>query len=394
MKHVVIVGGGFAGVRLARKLRHQKDISVTLINTNPDFRYSPALYRAATGNKMGTARLPLEWMLLDSSNIDLVIGTVTGFNPAHKMIKLEDGSVYEYDFVVFAVGSITTYFNIEGLHEHSFGIKSADEVNILRAHLHNKISSRSEEEANYVIVGGGPTGVEVAGSFGGYLKRIAKKHHHHAHKVSIYLVEAAPRLLPQFPERASKLIAKRLAVQGVKVLVNTAVQRETINELRTSNSKIKTHTVIWTAGVATNPFYAAQGNTFEFGKGGKIVVNQHLEALPHVYVIGDNALTKYSGTALTAIWHANFVAKDIVRRMHGRKRPPQHERRSVHVVPAGHKWAIMEYGPIVLQGRIISLVRMAADYLGYSDVLGFLRSLTIWTNSERPEDDCETCHKN
>ena len=392
MKHVVIVGAGFAGVRVARKLRKQRDISVTIINSSPDFKYNPAWYRAATGKKMGTARLPLEWMLLDDSNVDLVMGTASKVDIKKKLITLEDGTTVTYDIVVFALGSITTYFNIEGLHEHAFGIKTAEEVTALRKHLHDKILNKSKDEANYVVIGAGPTGVEVSGVLGSYLKRIAKKHKHKAHNINIWLVDSAPRILPQLPVRVSKIVERRLKRQGVKMLINTMVKAETLQSLKTSKGTIKTHTVIWTAGVATNPFFEQQGDQFSRVLTGKVHVNKHLEAHPGVYVIGDNAATKYSGLALTAVWHGDFVAKDIIAHLHHKKRPTKYEHRPVHVVPAGDHWAILEYGWFVVYGRLISLVRSAADYIGYKDLLGYFRALTIWTNSERPEDACEVCH--
>ena len=146
MKHVVIAGAGFAGVRLARKLRKQKNVTVTLINDSPDFRYCPSLYRAATGHKMGASRLSLEWMLLDTSNINFVVGKVSGIDSKNKSIKLSDGSEINYDFVVFALGSVTTYFNIEGLHKHSVGMKTTEEILELRQHVHDNIISDKEED--------------------------------------------------------------------------------------------------------------------------------------------------------------------------------------------------------------------------------------------------------
>ena len=392
MKHVVIIGGGFAGVRVARKLKNKKDVTVTLINATPDFRYGPALYRAATGGKMGAARIALEGMLLGASNVDLVVATVTKIDPKTKTVTLADKTKIQYDVAVFALGAVTTYFNIEGIHEHSYGIKTAEEIMALRKHLHKKITDKSEAEANYVIVGGGPTGVEVAGELGHYLKKIARKHGHASHKISIYLVEAAARLTPVLPPKASAGIAKQLQKIGVKILTNTFVKAETINTLKTSAGPIKTHTVIWTAGAATNPFYKAQGNVFDLAKNSKVIVNRHLEAMPHVYVLGDNAFTKYSGLALVAIWHANFVAKDILAQMHHATRPKKYEYKPVSVVPIGSKWAVLNYGKIVMYGWSVSLIRKVADYVAYSDILGFLGALVVWTNSERTEDTCGVCH--
>lgn len=392
MKHVVIAGGGFAGVRLARKLSKNKQIAVTLINSDPDFRYCPALYRAATGHKIGTVRLPLEWMLLDT-NTTLIIDSVISIDTETKSIKTATKREINYDYIVFALGSVTTYFDIEGLHEHAYGIKSIDEVTKLRAHIHNQITSQKDYTSNYVIVGGGPTGVEVAGALGAYVKTIMRKHHKRQKAVSIWLVDAAPRILPNMSERSSRLASKQLRSIGVEIQTKTLVKAESIHSLQTSTGKIKTDTVIWTAGTTTNPFYKNNMDVFKMAKNSKVIVNEHLEVRPSIYVIGDNADTKYSGLAQTAVSHADFIAKDINRKIHNKIRPTKYESRPIQIVPGGKKWAILQYKSITLSGRLITPIRSIADYVGYSDVLGWLRALTIWTNSDLNEFDCPVCKK-
>lgn len=393
MKHVVILGGGFAGVRLARKLARHKEINITLINSSPDFKYCPAMYRSATGYKMGLSRLSLEWMLLDASRVDLVVGTVKRIDPEKKEVLLEDGTKISYDYAACALGSVTTYFNIDGLSEKAFGMKSAEEIISLRRHIHEKMLSKEHDENNYVIVGAGPTGVEMAAALGSYLKRISKKHRCKCDHLSIWLVEAAPRIMPQMSEWASAMVHKRIEKLGVKIMVNTSVKKETMGRLTTSAGSIKTQTVIWTAGTMTNPFYADHGDLFTFGPRGKVVVNNHLEALPRLYVIGDNAATKWSGLALTAVWHANYVAKDILNRINQNERPQYIDRTPVQIVPVGRRWAVLQYKKLNATGWYVALLRRAADYMGYSDIMGTLRALTIWSNEERLEDDCRTCHR-
>lgn len=393
MKQIIIIGGGFAGIRTARRLRKQKDISITLVNDSPDFRYCPALYRAATGFKLGTARLPIEWMLLDSSNTNLLINKAVSIDVDKKQIGLADNSVLDYDFAVFALGSVTTYFNVEGLREHSYGIKTITEVDELRRHLHCKIDERSTIEENYVIVGAGPTGVETAGALGAYLERIARKHKTTKHHKKIWLVEAAPRILPQMSPRASQLAHKKLTKLGIKIEVSTQVTAESIKTLQTSSGPISTHTVVWTAGTTNNPFFGNNPTNFKINERHKVVVDKHLLAHPSVYVIGDNAATTFSGTAFTAIKHGNFTAKDIAARLNHRHRPRKYESHPIQVVPVGVGWAILQYRSLVFSGRPISWIRKIADYIGYSDVVGYIKALTIWSNSEKLEEVCARCKR-
>lgn len=393
MKQVLIIGGGFAGVRVSRRLKNQANIRVTIVNEDEDFRYCPALYRAVTGFKLGTARLPLEWMLLDSSNVDLIVGKAVRLDRKKKQVILQDNRALPYDYVVFALGSVTTYFDIEGLHEHAYGIKTSQEIIQLREHLHEKMIENSKLIENYVIVGAGPSGVELAGALGSYLQKIARRHRVKNPNLTIWLVDAAPRILPQMHERVSRVVAKRMKKLGIKLELDTKVEAENLESLSTSAGKIKTHTVIWTAGAMNNPFFAENKESFSLNKRNKVVVDSHLQVVKNVYVIGDNAATKFSGTAMTAIKHGNFAAKDIIALVNNKDRPRKYESHPVQIVPTGKKWAIMQYRKFVLYGRPVSYLRKIADYIGYSDVMGYARALTIWTNSDRLEDTCQVCKK-
>ena len=311
MKHLVIAGGGFAGVRLARKLKKQTDLRITLINDSEDFRYSPALYRAATGFKLGTARLPLEWMLLDSNNLTLVKGKASKIDHAKKIISLEDGQKFVYDFVVCALGSTTTHFGIDGIAEHSFGVKSPEEILELKQHMHDTVANKSNSQHNYVIIGAGPTGVEVAAALGNYLNSVLLKHKTKYPHVRIYLIEAGPRILPQMSERASKKVEKFLFKLGVTILKDTRVTSETNLLLKTSAGELRTQNVIWTAGTRNNPFFENNPKQFKLDQRGRVVVNGHLEAQDKLYVCGDNCNSRFSGLAITAIGHGNYIAKDL-----------------------------------------------------------------------------------
>ena len=243
---------------------------------------------------------------------------------------------------------------------------------------------------NYVIIGAGPTGVEVAAMLGLYLKRVMKRHRLKNRHVDIYLIEASSRVLPTMSLRASKAAEKKLKKLGVQILTDTRVTSETGKSLKTSSGNIKTENVIWTAGAATNPFYAENSKHFMFNQRGKVRVDKHLQALPRVYVCGDNADTKFSGLALTAVWHADYIAKDLIARRKGKRAPAHTDRTPAQVVPVGGM-AILQYRKIVLHGRLLSVVRRAADFIGYSDVLGPLKAFTIWSSSEKAEDSCHIC---
>lgn len=394
MKHVVIAGGGFAGVRLARQLRkYPNDVTVTLINKTDDFRYSPALYRVASGFKVGIARIPIEWMLLDAENVNFVQGVVKKIDSRAQEFSLEDGRKIHYDYAVCSLGMVTTFFGIKGIGEHSFGVKSTDEIRQLKEHIHHSVTEERDSVQNYVVIGAGPTGVEVAANLGRYIQSIKKKHRYRHSTAQVHLVEAAPRVLQQMSERASKKAMRELHRRGVHVMTNTKVTSETSKNLRTSEGTILTENVIWTAGMANNPFYTDNPKEFQIVERGKVKVDGHLQVPPHknIYVCGDNAATSFSGLAYTAVAHGNYLAKDIIRRIRGKHRPTHTDDYPIQIVPVG-TISILQYRNITISGSLVTIIRRLADLVGYSDVMGLQRALTIWRNDERLEEPaCAKC---
>lgn len=389
--HVVIVGGGFAGLKLVRKLRFDNDIHITLVSDSEEFRYSPALYRTATGYKSKESCIPIASMLAGLDTVTFVKGEMLKVDPVHRTLSLRGGDTLHYDYAVLALGVVTSYFGIPGLEELSYGIKSVSELERLRTHLHQEMIEDRKLDKNYVVVGAGPTGVELAAALRSYLTKVAKRHGIRKNKVNIELIEAAPRVLPSMPLAASKLVAKRLRKLGVKLMLNQKVERETPNTLRVSGRSIPTHTVIWTAGVTNNPFFARNSKEFALNERKKVIVNDHLEAHERVFVIGDNAATQYSGLALTAVHNAGYVAKVLRRRVYHKNVHPYRPFKPISVIPVGPNWAIVQWGNIVFGGRLGALVRIGADLIGYSDVMGWWRSIGILRHHNETEEACHVC---
>ncbi len=233
-----------------------------------------------------------------------------------------------------------------------------------------------------MIVGAGPTGVELASALGTYLKHLKKHYNQHQPRITISIIEAAPRVLPRMSEKASALVAARLKSLGVHVELNKKVEQETADSLIVSGKPIKSHTVIWTSGVANNPFFAANASQFKLSKNGKVEVDAHLRSGQDVYVIGDNAFTPWSGLAQTALRDGIFVAKHIAgksKKKYTAKLPPV-------VVPIGENWAIFEYKKLRFGGWLGAQIRSAADFVGYKDILPFGQALGVWRAQKIKEE--------
>jgi NADH dehydrogenase len=391
VKHIVIVGGGFGGVTAARRLSALKGFRITVISDSATFRYSPALYRVATGYKRQQAVMSLPKVLGYLHDIEFVEAKVTSINREKRIIITEKNVRYEYDFAVLALGVITTYFDIPGIEEYAYGIKTPGGLREFHTHLHQELIDHKKPDPNYIVVGGGPTGVELAAGLTYYLKTIVHRHKLRNSKINIELVEAADRILPTMSPRASRIVTKRLQKLGVKIMTGQKVEAETSRSLHVNGRSIPTQTVVWTAGVTNNPFYKENETQFRFSKRGKIIVDEFLTVDDHVYVIGDNAETPHSGMAQVAIMQAEYVGEDMARRQHRITRKPYHDTPPTYVVPVGKQWAILQRGPMVFGGMIAAMVRSFADLIGYADVLGWGHSFRMWLQSDDLEETCTVC---
>lgn len=392
MKKIVIVGGGFAGLRVARKLsKYPGKFEVTIINNSTSFRYCPALYRSATGLIKRQSIIPLKSIINDYPNINLVVAYADTIDRSKKIIKTDDGKQFHYDYAVLALGVVTTYFNIPGLEQFSFSIKTPEGLDKLKNHLHETLMDEGQPDANYVIVGGGPTGVELSSALASYLRKIVKKHHTKKRAVHIELIEAAPRVLPMMNEKVSKATAKRLRKLRIKLMLGQAVKGETDSTLKVGDRSLPTKTVIWTSGVTNNPFFKQNQDQFEFNERGKVTVNDHMMVDKHVFVLGDNAASKYGGLAQVAVKDADYAASAITRLSKNQTLNDYKQKRPVYVVPAGRRWSVLQNNNFVISGQIPNIIRGVADLIGYSDIMGLSKALKIWRKSEQSEETCSIC---
>jgi NADH dehydrogenase len=383
---VVIVGGGFAGIKAALDLCDDERFSVRLVSDQPNFRYYPTLYLTATGGNPYASNIPLE-EIFKGKKVKLTQDSIKKIDRSAKKIIGKD--TYSYDILVMALGVVTNYFGIKGLKEYSYGIKSQDDAKELRDHIHQVLKDEGKPDLNYVIIGGGPTGVELAGALPAYIRRVMKMHGLKAKKLHIDLVEAAPRLMPRMSPSFSRAVQKRLRRLGIKLYLHEAVQGETPEKLLVSGHPIASHTVVWTAGVTNHPFF--NDNGFSFNDHGKVAVDKYLQAEDNIYVIGDNAGTTYSGMAQTALHDGQFIAAHLKRQGHGRRLKSYKAKEPVYVTPVGPGWAAVVWGKVHFYGWIGWLVRTAADFAGYKDYEPWWLASQHWMAGFEADNDCPVC---
>lgn len=385
---VVIVGGGFGGIKTALELAEDAKFSVTLISELTSFRYYPTLYRTATGGRKIVSDIPLSEIFRDKK-IQILNDRALSVDRINRIVKTKVHKSIPYDALVLALGVKTNFFGIKGLEEFSYGVKSIDDAIELKNHLHEQLIENQKPDLNYVVIGGGPTGVELAGVLPSYIDSLVKKHGLPKRKFHVDLVEAAPRLLPRMPKDVSRHVKKRLNRLGIKVKLNTAVQAQTADALMVHNKPIRSHTVIWTAGVANHSFFAEQG--FQMANNHKVRVDQFLQAEPGIYVIGDNADTPFSGMAQTALYDGKYVAGNLKRIAEKTDPLPYQAKKPVYVIPAGPRYSAVLWGPVRVYGTLGWILRRLADFVAYKDYLPWSMAAKLWMAEDDNEESCPRC---
>ncbi len=400
MSKIVIVGGGFGGIRAVMDLeaKNLPDTKITLISDKPHFEYHAALYRVVTGRSPLEVCVPLR-EIFAVKDIEVVEDSIVGVNLKERTLMGISGSHYKFDFLVLALGSETAYFNIPGLSELSYGFKSIVEALRLKRHLHEVFKACEQESseakvcaAHIVVVGGGASGVEAAGELAIYARKLAYKYGLDPSLVTIDLIERASRLLAAMPEDVSLRVAGRLRELGVNLFLNRTVVQEEIQEVYFKDMRIKTNTLIWAAGMKPNRLYAEIENLILDDKG-RVIVDEFLRAkgFDNVFVIGDAAATPYAGMARTAIKDGGFAAQTILKIINKKEISPYAPKRPSYAVPVGPGWAAVLIGRTRVYGAIGWLLRRLADLRFFLSILPVRKAIIAFRSSKTLCESCSIC---
>ncbi len=387
---VLIVGGGFGGIKAALELAKDggEHFQVTLLSDQTHFRYYPSLYRTATGGTPANSSIPLA-SLFEGSEVNIRQGEAVTLDRKAHTLTLRDGTVLEFDVLVLGLGVVTNYFGIPGMQDFSYSIKSPAEIIRFKEHLHRQLADDRRPDLNYVIVGAGPTGIELAGALPGYLEKIMANHDIKHKAIHIDLVEAAPHLLPRMPRDTSRMVTRRLRRLGIKIFTQKVVQGVSGDQLTVSGKPLMSHTVIWTAGVTNHPFF--KDNGFTLTPRGKVATDMYLQADDNIYVIGDNANTPYSGMAQTALLDGTYVADAIQRRAKGDDPRSYKVKKPITVIPVGERWVAVLWGKTRLYGWLGWILREAADLVAFADYEPWWKAGKQWLTGFDYEESCKVC---
>ncbi|RXK82742.1 NAD(P)/FAD-dependent oxidoreductase [Chlorobaculum sp. 24CR] len=367
-KKVVIVGGGFTGLNAARILSNRNDVEVTLIDRKNYHLFQPLLYQvamAALGE--GDIATPLRNMLARDGNVTVFKGAVCNVDLEARKVKTDFGDV-EYDYLILACGAQHHYFGNNQWEEFAPGLKNLAQASEIRRRVMEAYEAAErtndpkerKKQLTFVIVGGGPTGVELAGSIGEMSRFTLSKFYRHIDPklTRIFIVEAAERILGTFSPELSSKATRELEKLGVQVWTSSMVSDVDSDGVQIGRERIEAATVLWAAGVKASEIGHNMG--VETDRSGRIVVEQDLSlpGHPEVFVGGDQACftldngSTLPGMAPVAMQAGNAIGRAIVDELKGKPRKPFKYRDKGQMATIGRNKAIVEIGNLKFDGAM------------------------------------------
>lgn len=364
--HILIVGGGFAGLWAARALA-RAPVRITLLDRGNHHLFQPLLYQVATaGLSSPDIAAPLRHILRRQKNVTVLMGEAVAVDAANKRVNLADGGALGYDFLMLASGATHAYFGHDDWAAHAPGLKTLDDALLIRRRILSAFerAEACEDETErralltFAIVGGGPTGVELAGTLAEIARHTLKREFRRIDPryTRVLLLEAGPRVLSTFPESLSAKAQRQLEKLGVEVRTGSAVTRIDADSISLGEERIATRTVLWAAGVAASPLARSLGVPLD--RAGRVAVEPDLSVpgSPDIFVAGDLATLQREdgrpvpGVAPAAKQMGNHVAAAIRDRLARRAARPFRYRDWGNLATIGRRAAIVDLGKLRFSG--------------------------------------------
>ena len=365
---MVIIGGGFGGILAARSLK-RANVDITLIDRTNHHTFQPLLYQVATAALAPSdITAPIRWILRSQKNTEVLMAEAREIDTTRRVVRIDDElRELPYDYLIVAPGSRHSYFGHDEWEPYAPGLKAVEDASEIRRRflLAYEIAEKTEdprvrdEHLTFVIVGGGPTGVELAGAIPFIAKKALASEFRRVdtRRTRVVLVEAGPRILPSFPEDLAAHAARDLTDLGVEVRVNSFVTKVEPDGVRVGEEKIRARTAFWAAGNKASPLGGFLGAPMD--NAGRVKVNPDLSVPghPEIFAIGDLATFSQDGrlvpwVAPAAMQQGRFAAKSIIRDLRRQPRDKFHYFNKGDLATIGRSRAIADFGRVKFTGRL------------------------------------------
>lgn len=369
--HVVIVGGGFAGIYAARALKRTK-VRITLIDRKNHHLFQPMLYQVATaGLNPADITAPIRSIVRRQKNVEVLLGEVVAVDVGARTLRLADGTSLAYDYLLLCTGARHSYFGHASWEASAPGLKSLEDALEIRRRILTAFEQAEREpdpvkrhaHLTFVIVGGGPTGVEMAGAVAEIRSFALRRDFRHIdpRDATVMLLEGGPRILPSYPESLSAEAKRELRALGVDVRTETFVTDIEPGAVQAAGWTIPTNTVIWAAGNAASPLLRTLGTPLDNQGRAVVQADCSIPGHPEVLVLGDAAAFMADGTTLpgtcpVAIQMGRYAARVIKGDLAGQPREPfdYWDKGQLAVIGRGH--AVCDIGRLHFGGFVAWLL--------------------------------------
>jgi NADH:ubiquinone reductase (H+-translocating) len=368
LPQVVIIGGGFAGLAAARRLRNVP-CEVTIVDRHNHHVFQPLLYQVATaGLSPGDIASPIRWILRKQARLRVLLANVERIDTGAKHLLLDQGERLGYDYLIVAAGSTHSYFGHDEWSTVAPGLKTLDDALAIRRRLLLSFEE-AERERNpvyqrrlltFVIIGGGPTGVEMAGALGEIARHVLRTEFDNVDPAiaRIFLIEAGPSILPAFPEPLRESARSALLRLGITVRLGKAVTMVEPEAVWIGDERIDAHTIVWAAGVAAESISRDLGPNLD--RAGRVIVDADLSVPGHpgVFVAGDLASFSHQtgkplpGVAQVAKQQGSRAAANVASLIAGRPTSPFHYYDPGNMATIGRNAAIADFGFLRVSGYL------------------------------------------
>ena len=425
---IVIVGAGFGGLTAAQDIA-RLPVDLTILDRRNHHTFQPLLYQVATaGLSPGEIAAPIRWILRKYSNVEVLLDEVVDFKLDERKVVTKD-KTFDYDYLIIASGATHTYFGHDEWEPLAPGLKTIEDATEIRRRVLLAFELAERQAAaglkcpplQFVVIGGGPTGVELAGTLAEIARQSMKGQFRSIdpRQARIMLIEGGPRVLPAYSERLSRKAQDQLQHLGVDVRTSHMVSRVEPGAVWMGDQKVSAQVVLWAAGVAASPLGKKLGGVVD--RAGRVLVQPDLSipGQPKVFVIGDLAAIKdqkgnmLPGVAPVAIQEGKFVAQAIARDMRAQPRHEFHYFDKGSLATIGRAAAVAQFGRFEMSGyfawlawifvhilfligfrnRLLVMIQWASSYLTYERGARLITGsddLVGWIESQKNADTSET----